>query len=444
MNWRDAHTIYFLGIGGIGMSAIARYFRLMGKQVSGYDRTETAVTRALEAEGIRVYFNADPAHLAGAGLVVYTPAIPSDHPELVHARQTGMPLFKRSQILGQISQGAKALAVAGTHGKTTTSAMLTHLLRESGISCTAFLGGISANLGSNFVYGESDWLVVEADEYDRSFLTLHPHAAIITAMDPDHLEIYGTAAQMEAAYRQFASQSGSLLVHASLAGAGWPSAPATFGLDEGDYQATALRFGGLSVWFDVEGPGLSLHNLELQMPGAHNVLNMTAALALAHRAGAPAERLAAAVGSFRGLYRRFEVLIHRDDLTYIDDYAHHPKEIAAAVAAARALFPERKLIVVFQPHLYTRTRDLCEGFAAELSKADEVLLMEIYPAREEPIPGVTSDMLLQAMSLPASHLVARAALPDAIRAALTRPAVLLTLGAGDIDKEVSTIQQCFS
>jgi UDP-N-acetylmuramate--alanine ligase len=322
--------------------------------------------------------------------------------------------------------------------------MLTHLLRESGISCTAFLGGISNTLGSNFVYGESDWLVVEADEYDRSFLTLHPYASIVTAMDPDHLEIYGTAAQMEAAYRQFAAQSGLLLVHASLAGAGWPSVPATFGLDEGDYQAKALRFGGLSVWFDMEGPGLSLHSLELRMPGAHNVLNMTAALALAHRAGAPADRLAEAVSSFRGLYRRFEVLIHREDLTYIDDYAHHPKEIAAAIAAARALFPDRKLIAVFQPHLYTRTRDLCEGFAAELSKADEVLLMEIYPAREEPIPGVDAGLLLRSMSLSASRLVSRPGLTDAIRDTLTRPAVLLTLGAGDIDKEVPTIQQCFS
>ncbi|MDX1908303.1 MAG: UDP-N-acetylmuramate--L-alanine ligase [Bacteroidia bacterium] len=443
MKLQDIHTIYFLGIGGIGMSAIARYFRLLGCQVAGYDRTETGVTRALEAEGIAVYYQADPAHVAGADLMVYTPAIGQEHPEYQAALAAGIPILKRSQILGTISAGSRTLAVAGTHGKTTTTTMLTHLLREAGSGCTAFLGGISNNLQSNFCFADNDLVVAEADEYDRSFLTLHPDMAVITAMDPDHLEIYGDAAEMERTFRQFAGQTRRLLVQADLPQTGWADGTATYGLETGDWQARNLQFGHLRTTFDLTGPGISLPGLVLHMPGRHNVLNMTAALAVALHYGADPARIPAAVASFTGIYRRFEVLVDSPALTYVDDYAHHPAEIAAALLTARDLFPDRRLVVVFQPHLYTRTRDLCAGFATELSRADAVLLMDIYPAREEPIPGVTSRMILDAMTLADRQLVTRQDLLTTLTAVIEGPTVVLTLGAGDIDRESERIALCF-
>ena len=439
MTLGSAHTLYFLGIGGIGMSALARYFRGLGKVVKGYDRSESVVTRALVAEGIEVFYEMDAAQLAGVDLVVYTPAVPRDSLLYRTAEAQGLPIWKRAQVLGEISRQYRTLAVAGTHGKTTTSAMLAHLLRETGIDATAFLGGIARPLNSNFVAGQSDWLVVEADEYDRSFLTLHPELAIINSLDPDHLDIYGDEGEMRANYARFAAQASRLLVWNGIQGLDLPAE--TFGIGAGTYAAERIRYEGLSTRFDLRGPGLHLPDLRLRLPGQHNVLNMTAALAAALQAGAAPEQLPGAVASFAGIYRRFEILVHGDSLSYVDDYAHHPREIAAALDTARRLFPGRKLVVAFQPHLYSRTRDFAEGFAAELSRADALRMMDIYPARELPLPGVDSQMILDRMSLPDRALVSRAALPEALLQACDRPAVVLSLGAGDIDREVPRIQQ---
>ena len=439
MNLEAIERIYFLGIGGIGMSALAKYFHLKGTEVKGYDRVESVVSKGLEEMGMEIFYMLNADHVHGADLMVYTPAISTDCVEYVEAERLGIPIMKRSQVLGMISQSYQTLAVAGTHGKTTTSSMLTHLLKEGGIDPTAFLGGIARNLASNFTFGQSPWVVAEADEYDRSFLTLHPEYAIITSLDPDHLDIYGTEGEMQQSFRAFADQSKQVLVEHSLEEFDWGKEVETFGIDAGDYRATNLRFQKLETVFDFEWKGGKVENLRLGMPGRHNVSNMTGAIGLALKTGMNPADLERAVDRFRGIYRRFEVHLHGENLSYIDDYAHHPEEIAAAMATARALFPERKLIVVFQPHLFTRTRDLLEGFAEELSKADTVLLMEIYPAREEPIEGIHSTLLLGKLRIEAKQLVPREALPSAIQAEIQGPTVLLTLGAGDIDKEVPTV-----
>lgn len=439
MKLEAVNKVYFLGIGGIGMSALARYFHLTGREVKGYDRVESVVTKGLEEMGMEIFYMLNADHVAGADLMVYTPAISKDCVEYVEAERLGIPILKRSQVLGMISEAYKTLGVAGTHGKTTTSSMLTHLLKEGGAEPTAFLGGISRNLNANFTFGTSDWMVAEADEYDRSFLTLHPEHAIITSLDPDHLDIYGTEEEMKQNFRAFADQSSQLLVEASLKEFDWGKGFRTFGIEEGDIRAENLRFQKLETLFDLHWEGGRLDDLRLGMPGRHNVSNMTAALGLAIQIGVQSDRLPAAVDSFSGIYRRFEVHIHGEELSLIDDYAHHPEEIAAAMSTARALFPDRKLLVVFQPHLFSRTRDLCEGFAAELSKADTTLLMDIYPAREEPIPGITSNSILQQMTLSHARIVSRKTLITAIQQELNAPTVLLTLGAGDIDKEVPKI-----
>ncbi|MEM7370272.1 MAG: UDP-N-acetylmuramate--L-alanine ligase [Bacteroidota bacterium] len=439
MNLGAVNSIYFLGIGGIGMSALARYFHLTGREVKGYDRVESMVSKGLEEMGMEIFYMLNADHVAGADLMVYTPAISKECVEYVAAERLGIPIMKRSEVLGVISESYRTLAVAGTHGKTTTSSMLTHVLASAGVQPTAFLGGISRNLNANFTFGMSDWMVAEADEYDRSFLTLHPYYAIITSLDPDHLDIYGTEEEMQQNFRAFANQSRKLLVEAGLKGFDWGKNTKVFGIESGDFRAENLRFQKLETLFDFRWDGGKLDNLRLGMPGRHNVLNMTAALGLAIETGVQPDQLPEAVDSFQGIYRRFEVHLHQQDLSFIDDYAHHPEEIAAAMSTARALFPERQLLVVFQPHLFSRTRDLCEGFAAELSKADRTLLMEIYPAREEPIPGITSESILTRMTLKRATLVSRDSLISAIQQELEGPTVLLTLGAGDIDKEVPKI-----
>ncbi|MFK7922551.1 MAG: UDP-N-acetylmuramate--L-alanine ligase, partial [Bacteroidia bacterium] len=355
MDLKQVNTIYFLGIGGIGMSALAHYFHREGKKVLGYDRSQSIVTKGLEDEGMTLFYILDPTHIQGADMMIYTPAISQDNVEYQAALEAGIPILKRSQILGLISENYRTLAVAGTHGKTTSSSMLAHLLRHSGVDCTAFLGGISRNLEGNFAYGKSDWLVVEADEFDRSFLTLKPESAIITSMDPDHLDIYGTAEEMADNYRAFGQLSDRLLVHHSLEDRGWTQAVQTFGLDEGDFQAQNLHFGDLETVFDFVSAERRIEAIRLPFPGQHNVLNMVAAMALAMEAGVKPEALKDAVSSFAGIYRRFEQHYHSDQLTYIDDYAHHPTEIAAAIDTARRLFSDRQLVVVFQPHLFSRT-----------------------------------------------------------------------------------------
>ncbi|MEM6802061.1 MAG: UDP-N-acetylmuramate--L-alanine ligase [Bacteroidota bacterium] len=438
---KHINDIYFLGIGGIGMSALARYFHLKGVRVSGYDRNKSVVTEGLEKAGMEIFYVMDKAHVQDKDLMVYTPAIAKSSEEYQAAVEQGIPIYKRSQILGMISEDYRCLAVAGTHGKTTTSSMLTHLLLETGKEPTAFLGGIANNLNGNFRFGSSDLLVVEADEFDRSFLTLQPSIAIITSLDADHLDIYGEVETMRAGFRAFADQTKELLVHDSIRDFDWGKEVKSYGIASGDFQASHLRAEGLCMRFDFRSPYGDLKDVKTNFPGEHNVLNMTAAMAMSLEVGVEVEELREAVSTFSGIYRRFQVHHHSDMLTYIDDYAHHPTEIKAAISTGRALFPDRQLLLIFQPHLFTRTRDFMDEFAAALSEADQVLLMEIYPARESAIPGISSSALLDKMSLQKSELVERADVSDRILACIQAPTLVMSLGAGDIDKEVKKIKE---
>lgn len=443
MKFSKAHIdrVYFLGIGGIGMSALARYFHREGVAVSGYDRSSSVVTRALEAEGIQVFHDQDASRLAGNDLIVYTPAVPASTPEMVEARNGQYLLKKRAEVLGELSTTFKTLAVAGTHGKTTTSTMLAHFLRGSGVDASAFLGGISRNLNGNFVHGQSDWMVTEADEYDRSFLHLKPHTGIITSLDPDHLDIYGDSESMTESYRQFAAQSAHCLVHTSVSTTTWARKYPSYGVNAGDIRAENLRPEGLGVRFTYRSADHKIEDLFLPMPGQHNVSNATAAIAVALSCGVDPVRLRDATASFKGIYRRFEVKLHTNVISHIDDYAHHPTEIEAAITAAREYLPGRKLTVVFQPHLFSRTRDFAAGFADALSRADQVYLLDIYPAREEVIPGISSAMLMEKMSLNRVQLASREILPESLRQSIGSHDVVLTLGAGDIDREIEKITE---
>lgn len=443
MKFFKAHInrVYFLGIGGIGMSALARYFHREGVTVSGYDRSSSVVTRALESEGIKVYHDQNTSRLPGNDLIVYTPAIPASTPEMIEARNGSYFLKKRAEVLGELSTTFHTLAVAGTHGKTTTSTMLTHFLRGSGIDASAFLGGISRNLNGNFVHGSSEWMVTEADEYDRSFLHLTPHTGIITSLDPDHLDIYGSSESMTESYRQFAAQSAHQLVHTSVASASWAAGYQTYGINAGDVRAENLRPEGLGVRFTYQSENHRIEDLFLPMPGQHNVSNATAAIAVALSCGVEPDKLRVATESFQGIYRRFEVKLHTDGLSHIDDYAHHPTEIEAAITAAREYLPGRKVTVVFQPHLFSRTRDFASGFADSLSQADEVILMDIYPAREEPIPGISAEMLKDKMTLKKTRLVSRELIAETLLQSVGTHDVVLTLGAGDIDREIENITE---
>jgi UDP-N-acetylmuramate--alanine ligase len=446
----DIKSIYFLGIGGIGMSALARYFHGRGVAVHGYDRTATPLTRALEDEGMQIHYTEDVGQIpAQVDLVVWTPAVPREHAELRYFQEKAIPLKKRSEVLGLISRHKRTVAIGGTHGKTTTSSLTAHLLRAGGIDATAFVGGLAVNLNGNFVEGASDWVVAEADEYDRSFLQLFPDIAIINSIDPDHLDIYGSAEAVRDAYAQFAHQvkpGGWVLykaglpfnqVAADLAGAG--RQVATFGIDHGNYCATNLRIENGYLVFDLRTPHHgNFEALRLRYPGRHNVENATAAAAAALLAGADPQRLHQALADFRGVERRFEYIVRRDNVVYIDDYAHHPAELEATIAAARQLFPGRRLTGVFQPHLYSRTRDFADGFAAALDKLDEPILLDIYPAREEPIPGVSAATILDKMNNDRKQLATKDDLLDLLKK--KNIDVLLTLGAGDIDTMVGPIR----
>lgn len=433
--------IYFLGIGGIGMSALARYFHLSGCKVSGYDKTPSVVTDALEKEGIEVYFEADIHHLAGVTQMIYTPAI-KEHIEFEEAQKRGIPVLKRSQSLGEISRNFPTLAVAGTHGKTTTSTMLACLMKGCGVDCTAFLGGISRNLNGNFAFGESPYCVVEADEFDRSFLTLNPEMAIITSLDADHLDIYGTPDEMQNSYREFAQkvkENGKLLVHNSIKDFDWGREVLTYGIEEGEFRATNLRFEKLATIFDYESNDLIIRNIQLPIPGRHNVMNAVAAITLTKWASGDMEKVVATFADFKGIYRRFEVHAHSENLTIIDDYAHHPTELAAAIDTAKSLFPDRQLITLFQPHLFTRTRDFYEGFAAALSKADVALLLPIYPAREKPIEGITSNIIFDLIQNNKKYLIDKQDIIAKMQENIHHPSVILITGAGDVDREVALI-----
>ncbi len=457
MNLNDIHSVYFVGIGGIGMSALARWFKHNGKTVSGYDKTPTALTNQLQSEGIEVHFEDtieaidDSIKLSRAGvLVVYTPAIPASHQELNWLRDNDYPVLKRSEVLGVIAQNMKSIAVAGTHGKTTTTSMIVHLLKTAGIDCIGFLGGISANYNTNMVLNERDdsIAVIEADEFDRSFLTLFPDVAVVTAADADHLDIYGSKNELEDSFRQFIKQikeSGHLFIKNELSKelVGETILGHTgYGLSEGGVRSENLRIENTSFIFDYRNGSKDIDGIQLNVPGYHNVENMLAAIAVCRSLGADDESIKKGVRSYKGVKRRFEYILKTESLTFIDDYAHHPVEIETLLRSVRDLFPGKKVTAVFQPHLFSRTRDFAAGFSESLSLADEVILLDIYPARELPIDGVTSDILLDAVDTDRKVKTTKQTLIKQIQE--WEPEVLLTIGAGDIDKLVEPIKEALS
>ena len=430
------------------MSALARYFKFKGCSVSGYDRTPSDLTHALEDEGIAVHYEDRPDLIPGDKentLVVYTPAVPESLEELRTARRNGYRVIKRSQILGEITRGQECLAVAGTHGKTTTSTLVAHILTESGEGCSAFLGGISKNYGTNMLMSHTPTAVVEADEYDRSFLQLHPAIAAITAMDADHLDIYGDLEHVQEAFRTFASQvSGSLILKYGLPVTEKDTAARilTYSYDDkrADFHAENLRLDSLGHFtYDLVTPQGTIADIRVGTLGWVNVENSIAAAAIALCHGTAPDAVRKAIGSYEGAKRRLDVHINRPGLTYMDDYAHHPAELATAISAIRDIFPGRKITAVFQPHLYTRTRDFAGEFAAALSGVDELLLLDIYPAREEPIPGVSSEIIYKDVKAPVKMLLHKDELLGQLRGMDLD--VLVTFGAGDIDRFIVPITE---
>ena len=453
-SFAEISHVYFLGIGGIGMSALARWFNNQGKKVSGYDLTATALTDQLRQEGIDVHFTDDVSLISedvrsnkANTLVVLTPAIPSDHSEWAFFKAEGFDIKKRSEVLGMISLSKFTIAVAGTHGKTTTSSMVAHLLRSAGKSVEAFIGGITTNYNSNLLLSDDPQalLVAEADEFDRSFLRLHPSMAIITSADPDHLDIYGSAEEMIKTYSAFAGQvipSGSIFLQGKLQQTlTLPAGRAFVNLyGEGcDYHAANVKVVDGLFCFDMVHPTGSILGLKLQVPGFHNVENMVAAIGIALKLGVSETAIREGVATYKGVKRRFESIFKDDHYVFIDDYAHHPEEIRQFLRSVRELYPTRKLTAVFQPHLFTRTRDFADGFAESLSMADEVILLPIYPAREKPIDGVTSEMIAAKISHPNKRVMDKEDLLTWTRA--NDPEVLLTIGAGDIDKLVKPLAE---
>ena len=443
----NAAVVYFVGIGGIGMSALARYFNEQGAKVYGYDKTPTTLTGELEKQGMQVHYeenvNAIPANVQ---LVVYTPAIPKDHAELVYFKQNNYPLYKRSEVLDAVTNSSFNICVAGTHGKTTITTMIAHILRHTGYGCNAFLGGIAVNYNSNFWSSKRNVCVAEADEYDRSFLRLTPNIAVITAMDADHLDIYGTAESMEEAFIEFTGkikEDGLLISKFGLKRGKELKAAAhlTYSLqnDRADVYAANIRMKHGGYEYDVMMKDWMLDNVELDMGGMHNVENSVVAIAIAHHLGIESDKIKAAVKDFKGVKRRFEYIVKNDKVVYVDDYAHHPEELRALINGARALFHEKKCTVIFQPHLYTRTRDLAEGFAESLDLADEVMLLPIYPARELPIEGVSSEMILSKMNNENKQVLNK----DEVLEWIMNHEVelLITAGAGDIDTLIEPIKK---
>ncbi|MEJ2881716.1 UDP-N-acetylmuramate--L-alanine ligase [Pedobacter sp. GR22-6] len=446
MELNAIHKVYFVGIGGIGMSAIARYFANRGCLVCGYDKTRTNLTATLEAEGMDISYQDDVATLPepflkveSDTLIVFTPAIPRESVLLHYFSESGFSLKKRSEVLGIISRGQFCIAVAGTHGKTTTSSIITHLLTDSGYGCTAFLGGIATNYNSNFLLSDNNVVVVEADEYDRSFLTLHPDITVITAMDADHLDIYGDAAQLHESFQLFAKQlkgGGSLFKKQGL--------PLDHGISysvgsDSNIRAANIGVEDASFVFDYVSEDITIVGLQLMLPGNHNVENALAAIAVALKLGISVEKIKSAVANFKGVKRRFEYIVNTKSKIYIDDYAHHPEELRACFDAVRQLYPEKKLTVIFQPHLFTRTRDFADGFAEVLSTVDELLLLEIYPARELPLEGINSTFLLEKIHSKQKSLCNKDSVLERIEN--ERPELLLTVGAGDIDTLIQPLKK---
>ena len=439
--------ICFLGIGGIGMSALARYFNEKGVVVSGYDKTETVLTKKLSAEGIKIHYEDNIEFIdKAADLVVYTPAVPKDHKELNYFLQNNYQLVKRSEVLGAITNNSYSICVAGTHGKTTTSAMVAHILRHSGYGCNAFLGGIAVNYNSNFWSNKKSVSVVEADEYDRSFLKLSPDVAIINSMDPDHLDIYGTAENMEQAFIEFSERikpGGLLLSKYGLKRTDDLKAHEhlTFHLhnENASVYAANIKMKRGSYQFDVMMQYWELKDVLLNMGGLHNIENMIAAISVAHYLEIDNDKIREAVAAFKGVKRRFEYIVKNDEQVMVDDYAHHPEELRALLTGAKDLFPEVKCTVIFQPHLYSRTRDFADGFAETLDLADEVILLPIYPARELPMEGVTSEMILNKMKINNKQVLNKDEVLEWIKNNKTE--LLITAGAGDIDTLVEPIKK---
>lgn len=443
-------SIYFIGIGGIGMSALARYFRSQGKHVGGYDKTPSGLTDALAAEGIFVHFDAAVAKIPqqflnpDETLVVYTPAIPNGQEDLLYFQQNGFEVVKRAQLLGWVTEAFNSVAVAGTHGKTTTSTMTAHLLLQGGLDVSAFLGGISSNYNTNYLGTQTPEVVVaEADEFDRSFLRLNPNLAVITSTDPDHLDIYGSDAEIKKAYGEFAQRvkpHGVLLAHAStgITGNGvivYGENIARSELTAEDIEVVNGRF-RFTVWMKDENLG----TYSLRMPGRHNVMNILAAIGVARLSGVALDRIRGGVFSFAGVKRRFEWIVPEGPVCFADDYAHHPAEIAAFISGLRELYPGKKITGIFQPHLYSRTRDFASGFSESLGQLDELILLPIYPARELPLEGVNSDMLLQNCQAPVKQVLEKEELIAYLDANFETLELVATIGAGDIDRLVPLIR----
>ena len=443
MNLNQIHNVYFIGIGGIGMSALARYFKAIGKNVSGYDKTETELTKELESIGINIHFEDDinlipTDYYQENTLVVVTPAVPKTHSEWNYFLEREYQLKKRAEVLGIITKDTFCFAVAGTHGKTTTSGILGHILLESGADVTAFVGGIVENYDSNLIGNGKTITVVEADEFDRSFLHLHPNIACVTSMDADHLDIYGDSASIEDSFREFAHKvedKNKLFIAKGLMLDGITVAVN----DDADFRAFNVRIENSQYVFDVQTPAETIKDLRFGLPGKHNLTNGLMALAMAKTFGIPNDNIAKALFTFKGIKRRFSYHIKTDDLVFIDDYAHHPTEIKAVYQAMRELYPNRKVLAVFQPHLFSRTKDFADDFAKSLSAFDEVILLDIYPARELPMEGITSQWLLEKMTNEHKKLVSKTDLISAIKTSEAK--VIVTIGAGDIGELVQPIKK---
>ncbi|MDV6169137.1 UDP-N-acetylmuramate--L-alanine ligase [Flavobacterium sp. DG1-102-2] len=442
MDLNQIHNVYFVGIGGIGMSALARYFKFIGKNVAGYDKTPTHLTDELKAEGIAIHFD-DKVELIALPflnkentLVVVTPAVPKNHLQWNYFLQNGFEVKKRAEVLGIITKDTYCFAVAGTHGKTTTSSILGHVLYESGLDVTAFLGGIVENYNSNLIGSGKTITVVEADEFDRSFLHLHPDMACITSMDADHLDIYGDTAAIEATFREFAdkvSDKNHLFVTNGL-----PLEGITVGVNEGQFSAVNIRIENGWYLFDVVTPYETITDVKFALPGHHNLTNALLAFAMARTYGVESNDIKRALASFKGVKRRFSYQIKKQGLVYIDDYAHHPTEINAVYQAVTELYPKEKVLAVFQPHLFSRTRDFADGFAKSLSAFENIVLLDIYPARELPMEGITSKWLLDKIENPNKKLVSKTDLLSLLK--LTDATVIVTIGAGDIGEMVPQIK----
>lgn len=446
MNLNQIHNVYFIGIGGIGMSALARYFKNIGKEVSGYDKTPTTLTNELIDGGISIHFEdsidlVPKEYFVENTLVIITPAVPIAHSEWNYFVERGYHIKKRAEVLGIITKDTFCFAVAGTHGKTTTSSILGHILYESGADVTAFIGGIVENYNSNLIGNGKTVTVVEADEFDRSFLHLHPNIACVTSMDADHLDIYGTSAAIEASFVEFANKvedKNRLFITKEL-----PLEGVTVAVNEDAvYSAVNVRIDNGSYIFDVKTPAGILKDFRFSLPGKHNLMNALMAIAMVINFGTPTEAIVKALASFKGVRRRFSYQIKTDHLVYIDDYAHHPTEINAVYQAVKELYPSRKVLAVFQPHLFSRTKDFADDFATSLSQFDALLLMDIYPARESPMQGITAEWLLHKVDNKNKKVVAR---EDVIREILDSDAqVIVTIGAGDIGELVASIKNALN